>query len=166
MATTKNTKSAKANKSANAGASKAAKPSAAPAKKPAKSAAQKKASKSAPKASPKKPASKQAYENFEFHKVYRLMDVFCGVTLSRVYHDILKDRMYTFAAHKYATLAPILLKAHRSDVFGVLAVLNECSADEIAKQNIMETVKQVRDLFQDKDLLDFFKSFGQVDETA
>lgn len=63
MATTKNTKSAKANKSANAGASKAAKPSAAPAKKPAKSAAQKKASKSAPKASPKKPASKQAKES-------------------------------------------------------------------------------------------------------
>ena len=74
--------------------------------------------------------------------------------------------LYTFAAHKYATLAPILLKAHRSDVFGVLAVLNECSADEIAKQKVMETMKQVRDLFQDKELLDFFKSFGQEDETA
>ena len=74
--------------------------------------------------------------------------------------------LYTFAAHKYATLAPIFLKAHRSDVFGVLAVLNECSADEIAKQKVMETMKQVRDLFQDKELLDFFKSFGQEDETA
>ena len=74
--------------------------------------------------------------------------------------------LYTFAAQKYATLAPILLKAHRSDVFGVLAVLNECSADEIAKQKVMKTMKQVRDLFQDKDLLDFFKSFGQEDETA
>ena len=74
--------------------------------------------------------------------------------------------LYTFAAHKYATLAPILLKAHRSDVFGVLAVLNERSADEIAKQKVMETMKQVRDLFQDKELLDFFKSFGQEDEMA
>ena len=44
-------------------------------------------------------AAKEAYENYEFHKVYRLVDVFCGVTLSRIYHDILKDRMYTFAAH-------------------------------------------------------------------
>ena len=43
--------------------------------------------------------AKLAYENYEFHKVYRLVDVFCGVTLSRIYHDILKDRMYTFAAH-------------------------------------------------------------------
>lgn len=74
--------------------------------------------------------------------------------------------LYTFAAHKYATLVPILLKEHRNDVFGVLAVLNECSADEIAKQKVMETMKQVRDLFQDKELLDFFKSFGQEDETA
>lgn len=74
--------------------------------------------------------------------------------------------LYTFAAHKYATLVPILLKEHRNDVFGVLAVLNECNTDEIAKQKVMETMKQVRDLFQDKDLLDFFKSFGQEDETA
>ena len=73
--------------------------------------------------------------------------------------------LYTFAAHKCATLVPILLKEHRNDVFGVLAVLNERSADEIAKQKVIETMKQVRDLFQDKDLLDFFKSFGLEDDT-
>lgn len=74
--------------------------------------------------------------------------------------------LYTFAAHKCATLVPILLKEHRSDVFGVLSVLNETELDKIAKQNIMETMKQVREVFQDKELLDFFKSFGQEDETA
>lgn len=74
--------------------------------------------------------------------------------------------LYTFAAHKYATLVPILLKDHREDVFGVLSVLNETEPDKIAKQNIMETMKQVREVFQDKELLDFFKSFGQEDETA
>lgn len=74
--------------------------------------------------------------------------------------------LYTFAAHKYATLVPILLKEHREDVFGVLSVLNETELDKIAKQNIMETMKQVREVFQDKELLDFFKSFGQEDETA
>ena len=45
--------------------------------------------------------AKAAYDNYEFHKVYRLVDVFCGVTLSRIYHDILKDRMYTFAANSF-----------------------------------------------------------------
>lgn len=74
--------------------------------------------------------------------------------------------LYTFAAHKYATLVPILLKEHREDVFGVLSVLNETEPEKIAKQNVMETMRQVRDLFQDKELLDFFKSFGQEGETA
>lgn len=74
--------------------------------------------------------------------------------------------LYTFAAHKYAALVPLLLKEHRNDVFGVLSVLNETELDKIAKQNIMETMKQVREVFQDKELLDFFKSFGQEDETA
>jgi len=46
--------------------------------------------------------AKAAYDAYEFHKVYRLIDLFCGVTLSRIYHDILKDRLYTFAARSKA----------------------------------------------------------------
>ena len=47
----------------------------------------------------------KAYAGFEFHKVYKLIDNFCGVTLSRIYHDILKDRLYTFAAKSYQRLS-------------------------------------------------------------
>lgn len=43
--------------------------------------------------------AEKAYDAYEFHKVYKLLDNFCGVTLSRVYHDILKDRLYTYAAN-------------------------------------------------------------------
>ncbi len=43
----------------------------------------------------------KAYSEYEFHKVYKLIDNFCGVTLSRVYHDILKDRLYTCAANSF-----------------------------------------------------------------
>ncbi len=45
--------------------------------------------------------ARAAYSAFEFHKVYKLIDFFCGVTLSRVYHDILKDRLYTFSADSF-----------------------------------------------------------------
>lgn len=38
----------------------------------------------------------QAFEAYEFHRAHQLIDRFCGVTLSRVYHDILKDRLYTY----------------------------------------------------------------------
>nr|DAU78820.1 MAG TPA: hypothetical protein [Caudoviricetes sp.] len=74
--------------------------------------------------------------------------------------------LYTFSAHKYAQLVPILLKDHRADVFGVLAALNETTAEQIGKQKVMETIKQVGELFRDKELLDFFRSFGQGDGTA
>ena len=47
----------------------------------------------------------KAYAAFEFHKVYKLIDNFCGVTLSRIYHDILKDRLYTFAAKSVERLS-------------------------------------------------------------
>jgi isoleucyl-tRNA synthetase len=38
------------------------------------------------------------YENFEFHRVYHALHDFCTVELSAFYFDVLKDRMYTFAA--------------------------------------------------------------------
>jgi len=38
----------------------------------------------------------EAYEAYEFHKIYQLCNKFCAVTLSATYHDILKDRLYTY----------------------------------------------------------------------
>lgn len=35
------------------------------------------------------------YENHEFHLVVRSLNDFCSITLSSIYHDILKDRLYT-----------------------------------------------------------------------
>lgn len=39
----------------------------------------------------------EAYESFEFHKVFRLIHNFCTVELSNFYLDVLKDRLYTYA---------------------------------------------------------------------
>lgn len=41
---------------------------------------------------------RDAYENFDFHKVYHLIHNFCVVEMSAFYLDILKDRLYTFRA--------------------------------------------------------------------
>jgi isoleucyl-tRNA synthetase len=43
-------------------------------------------------------ACTEAYEAWEFHRVYQLCNQFCAVTLSATYHDILKDRLYTLGA--------------------------------------------------------------------
>ena len=41
----------------------------------------------------------QAYDNFEFHVVYQKLSQFVAVELSAVYHDVVKDRLYTDAAN-------------------------------------------------------------------
>lgn len=69
--------------------------------------------------------------------------------------------IYTFAANKCALLVPVLLKDHRSDVFGILAILNETDAETIGKQNVMETMRQVKEAMTDKELIDFFSLQGQ-----
>ena len=42
---------------------------------------------------------RDAYESFEFHKVYHSLNQFCAVDLSSLYIDITKDRMYCDAAN-------------------------------------------------------------------
>jgi len=41
----------------------------------------------------------EAYDAYEFHRVYQLCNLFCSVTLSATYHDILKDRLYTLGTN-------------------------------------------------------------------
>jgi isoleucyl-tRNA synthetase len=43
----------------------------------------------------------EAYEKYEFHRVYQLMNRFYTVTLSARYHDFLKDRLYTYRADSH-----------------------------------------------------------------
>ena len=63
----------------------------------------------------------EAYENFEFHRVYHLVNAFCAVEISSFYVDVMKDPLYTLAPdsadrrsaqtaiyHTAATLAKLL----------------------------------------------------------
>lgn len=63
-------------------------------------------------------------------------------------------------------LAPVLLKTHRPDVIGIIAAVNRRSAEDIAKQNVLKTMEQIVDIFKDKELLAFFKSCAEQEESA
>lgn len=69
-----------------------------------------------------------------------------------------KAELMVKGVEKITKLVPIVLKKRKTDVFGILAVLNEKTAEEIGKQNIIATMAQVREVVKDKDLMDFFKS--------
>jgi len=43
----------------------------------------------------------EAYDKFEFHVVYQKLSQFIAVELSSIYHDVIKDRMYTDAANSH-----------------------------------------------------------------
>jgi isoleucyl-tRNA synthetase len=43
----------------------------------------------------------EAYEKYEFHVVYQKISQFVAVELSAIYHDIVKDRLYTDAANSH-----------------------------------------------------------------
>lgn len=62
-------------------------------------------------------------------------------------------------------IVPVLLKTHRPDVYGILSVTNELPIAEISAQPIRETIRKVRELFQDPELLSFFRSSAQQERT-
>ena len=61
-------------------------------------------------------------------------------------------------AEKLTKIVPVVMKTHRADVYGIVAVLNGMEPEEIAQQNVIKTSMQIRDICKDKELLDFFKS--------
>ena len=61
-------------------------------------------------------------------------------------------------ANKMSKLIPILLKKKRTEIYGILGALNDVSPEDIAKQKLLKTMGQIRDISKDKELLDFFKS--------
>ena len=76
-----------------------------------------------------------------------------------------KAELIAIGTSKATRLIPIILKNRRSDVYGILAVLNEKSVEEIAKQNLLVTMRQIKDVSKDKELVDFFKSWADTEES-
>ena len=56
-------------------------------------------------------------------------------------------------------LVAFCMKDHKKEVYAIVAALSMKSAGEVGKMNFIETVKIVKDSF-DEDLLNFFRSSG------
>ena len=57
----------------------------------------------------------EAYDAYDFAKVYKSIYLFCNEDLSSVYLDILKDRLYTFPAHSTERKAAQSVLYHLTD---------------------------------------------------
>lgn len=72
--------------------------------------------------------------------------------------DRTKAELIAIASEKIAELIPLLLKKHKDDVFGIVAAVNGLTLEQVRKQKIIVTANAVKEMAQDKDLIDFFRS--------
>ena len=63
-------------------------------------------------------------------------------------------------AQKITAVIPLLLKTHRHDIYAILSIVGEKSVEDVAAQNIMATMWQMKELLNDKELVSFFKSWA------
>jgi isoleucyl-tRNA synthetase len=72
------------------------------------------------------------YESIEFHKIYQRMIQFCVVDLSKIYFDVLKDTLYTFAPdHPARRSAQTAIWKIGETLVRLLAPMMSFTADEV-----------------------------------
>ena len=83
----------------------------------------------------------QAYDQYQFTKVFHLVDAFFSVSLSAGYFDILKDRLYTFEANSVGRRsAQTVLYGILKDFVVVIAPILSFTSEEIW-QSLPETFR-------------------------
>lgn len=60
------------------------------------------------------------------------------------------------AASKLVGAVPLLFKTHREDVYNILSTVGGVTVEEVKAQNMLDTMQQLKEILQDKPLLDFF----------
>lgn len=69
------------------------------------------------------------------------------------------------ASSRIVSALPVLLKEHRNDVYIIISTIGGTSVDEVAAQNILTTMQQVREILTDKQLIDFFRPSKHTEAT-
>ena len=123
----------------------------------------------------------RAYDAYEFHRVHQLCNQFCSVTLSAVYHDILKDRLYTLGTnstlrrssqtaihHVFRTLVRILapvITFTADEAWSFATAGTEYGADSIHLQDWPVAPADWRDAGVEADMAALLQLRAKVNET-
>ena len=60
------------------------------------------------------------------------------------------------AASKLVGAVPVLFKTHRECVYNILSTVGGIAVEDVKAQNVLDTMQQLKEILQDKPLLDFF----------
>ena len=61
---------------------------------------------------------------------------------------------------KMSKIIPMLLSKHRENIYIILSSINEKSVEEIKKQSPIITINEIKELSQDKELINFFSQLN------
>lgn len=64
--------------------------------------------------------------------------------------------VFMAAASKLVGAVPILFKTHREDVYNILSTVGGVTVEDVKAKNMLDTMRQMKEILQDKPLLDFF----------
>lgn len=59
----------------------------------------------------------------------------------------------------FTNLIPILIQEEKESIYKIISFMNGTKVKDIKKQNIMVTIKQIEEIINDKELLNFILSF-------
>lgn len=78
--------------------------------------------------------------------------------------DMTKEQIQKLAMtkgiEKISKIIPMLLSNHRANIYNILSAINKKTVDEIKKQSPIITINEIKELFQDKDLINFFSQLN------
>ena len=66
----------------------------------------------------------------------------------------------------FASVVDIAVNAHRDDLFSVLAAVNQTDMETVKQQKMTDTFRQIREMCEDPDLMDFLESFTPQEKKA
>lgn len=95
-----------------------------------------------------------------------LLDIIGNADNFKGIGDMNKRGVKAMLLGRWSAFIEGLLKRHWDDVRGILASVNAKSAEEIEAQTITDTIRQINEIRDDKELVDFFLSFTEREKTG
>lgn len=73
--------------------------------------------------------------------------------------ETIRQKGFKKGVENLTKIVPILLKENREDIYLIISVLNEKSIEDIKRQPVTETLKQINELLKDDEVKEVFTSF-------
>ena len=94
-----------------------------------------------------------------------LMDTI-GKAMPKPKEGVTKAGLLILGLKKLTAILPLIGVKHRNDLYNIISAVTQEDIDSLSKENWQTTTKRVEEIVTDKELMSFFRSFAESEETA